>query len=206
MADDKKPPAAFTTYEDDAALGKAAPSLATLKYLQGEPIDFAAKKLTLVLFWAKFAEGDYTVICDVSKLKQKYAENIQVVGVSVDPAEEHVAKFITKLGKAMPEVSVTSLEADFALAFDVDKTVRTAFQKVAAVSSIGPSNIFVVDATGNIVWREQFGQKHRLYQGQLEAQLNHLLNGTPLIQNGPKPKAAEEEEETMDCGDDDMFF
>ena len=44
--------------------------------------------------------------------------------------QEHAAKFITKLGTAMPEVSVSKLEAEFPLAFDVDKTVRTAFQKV----------------------------------------------------------------------------
>jgi hypothetical protein len=31
--------------------------VAGLKYVKGEPVDFAASKATLVFFWAKFAEG-----------------------------------------------------------------------------------------------------------------------------------------------------
>lgn len=41
--------------------------------------------------------------------------------------------------------------------------------------------MFVVNSAGVIVWREQFGQKHSIKQGQLEAQIKHVLEGTPLI-------------------------
>jgi hypothetical protein len=52
-------------------------------------------------------------------------------------AQEHVAKFITKLGTSMPEVNVSKLEADFPLAFDADKTVRPAYQKVRESVCVG---------------------------------------------------------------------
>ena len=53
--------------------------------------------------------------------------------------------------------------------------------QVAGLSTIGASAVFVVNSAGVIVWREQFGQKHSIKQGQLEAQIKHVLEGTPLI-------------------------
>lgn len=79
---------------------------------------------------------------------------------------------------------------------------------MASLPSVGASAVFVVNSDGIIIWREQFGQKHAIRSGQLEAQLVRALNGTPLIkvtsvlssligQNGDKPKE-EEDEEAMD--------
>ena len=53
--------------------------------------------------------------------------------------------------------------------------------QVAALSTVSPSAVFVVNQAGTIVWREQFGQKHAIRQGQLEAQITRALAGEELI-------------------------
>lgn len=52
----------YTTYSDDASLGKAAPSLGSLEYIQGNPVSLGDGKITVILFFAKFAKGDYTTV------------------------------------------------------------------------------------------------------------------------------------------------
>lgn len=78
------PKGEYTTYSDDASLGKPAPSLDTLEYFQGEPVKLGDGKITVILFWAKFAKGDYTTYAGVSDLAKKFAgvENVQFLGVS----------------------------------------------------------------------------------------------------------------------------
>ena len=43
----------YTCYDDDAIMGKNAPSLASLDYVQGAATKYTEKP-TVVLFWAKF--------------------------------------------------------------------------------------------------------------------------------------------------------
>lgn len=198
------PPPHLRVYADDSALGKSAPSLETLVYVKGEPVQLGGGKNTLVLFWAKFAKGDYGTVCSVSDLQAQFPE-LQVVGISADPEQEQVESFVKKLGTAMPEINVPELKADFALAYDPDKKVKTAFQKATGLVSVGASACFLVDGSGTIVWREQFSQGHLLEKGQITEQTRRLLAGEPLLSNGPRPKDDDDsdDESDMDMGGPD---
>ena len=63
----KAPPLADKmTYSDDKALGVSMPGLTSLKWLQDEaPV---SGKPLVVLFWAKFAKGDYKHLAQFSQL------------------------------------------------------------------------------------------------------------------------------------------
>lgn len=47
----------YLTYDDNAGLGKAAPSLDTLEFVQGDKAAALAAPLKVVLFCAKFDKG-----------------------------------------------------------------------------------------------------------------------------------------------------
>lgn len=172
----------FVTYADDAALGKPAPSLSTLEWIQGEPLKFGEGKITVLLFFAKFAKGDYTTVsatdfptastgnsglswgrgggerereracvgsgeaesphgrstcptggmggalenqltpankprighqvAGITKLAKAFAkvDNVQFVGVSVDPDKGDAEGFLKKIGTDMPEIYIYNLE------------------------------------------------------------------------------------------------
>lgn len=121
--------------------------------------------------------------------------------------------FIKKFGKAMAEIHVDCLRADFPLAFDAGKTCKKQFMEVAELSSIGASCGFLVDGKGTIVWHEQFSQfSHTVVKGQLREQARRLIAGEELIKvtlflhlrhslfckNGNKPVADDEEDELSD--------
>ena len=48
--------ASYTVWDDDASLGKKAPSLENLVWKQGEKYNYGDKPITVVGFWAKFAK------------------------------------------------------------------------------------------------------------------------------------------------------
>lgn len=202
----------YTTYADDAALGKPAPAVDTLEYVKGDPVTLGGGKVTVVLFWAKFAKGDYTTIAGVSKLASMYAgvPDVQFVGLSVDPEKGDAESFLKKIGTSMPEIYITDLQVPYPLAWDSGKKVKEAFRKLSGLMSLGVSATFIIDRDGSVVWREQFGQGYfPPDKGQLAEQLRRVVLKEELLSNGPKPKADDEddedEEETMEVpdGDDD---
>eukprot|EP00041_Stephanoeca_diplocostata_P016271 m.319979 g.319979 ORF g.319979 m.319979 type:complete len:627 (-) comp20312_c1_seq1:199-2079(-) len=199
------PSEAYTTYADDAALGKPAPSLDTLEYIKGDPIKLGNGKVTLIQIFAKFAKGDYTTVQGVSDIAAKFGDRAQYLGISIDPAKEEAESFIKKIGTSMPEIYIDNLTVPYPLAWDQGKTVKEAFRKLSGLMALGQSATFLVDGNSVIVWREQFGQGYPPAKGQLEEQLRRLLKGETLLNNGPNPKQADEEdeEEEMDVGDVD---
>lgn len=208
----KKPAEKYLTYDDDAAIGKQFPPLHTLKAMKGDMVEVGTGRPLVVMTWASFSDGDWKpVVCAMSQLAKQTPE-ADFLGLSCDVKEENVEKFIEKIGGSFPEISVECLEADFVIAFDPEKTVRTALQKLSNLSSLSASCVFLVDGKGTIVWREQFNQYHALSEGQFKAQLYRLLDGKDLIKNGNKPKGSddEDEEEEMDLGsgsdDDGLLF
>lgn len=158
----------------------------------------------MLVFFAKFAKGDYTTINGVTPLSRKFP-HVQFVGISLDPSKADAESFLKKMGTAMPEIYIDNLDVPFPLAWDEDKEVAGAYKKTAKMLSLNASACFIVDSEGIIVWREQFGQGHPPSKGQLGKQLENLVKKQPLISNGPNPAAAEEgeEEEEMDMGDYD---
>jgi hypothetical protein len=57
-----------------------------------------------------------------------------------------------------PEIYIDRLDVSYPLAWDNGKAVKEAYRNAAGLLSLGASAVFVVDRTGTIVWREQFGQ------------------------------------------------
>lgn len=72
--------------------------------------------------------GDYSTVVSVSDLHDTYG--LASLGISCDPEQTAVEKFVGRLGQALPEINIAELRANFALAFDPEKKVKTAFVKV----------------------------------------------------------------------------
>jgi hypothetical protein len=168
---------------------------------------------TLVVFWASYAEGDFVTLADVAALERtmqlqaRYTStSLKVVGVSCDVTKEKAAAFAAAAAAA--ELPLPALEADgggggatasaiiadggipsvrFTLMYDPAKAVRAAFQQLAGLAAVVPSDTFLIDGTGKVVWRERFGQMHRLAKGQLGDQVANILYGNPLVTNGASP-------------------
>ena len=198
------PPAAYMTHDDDASIGKPAPAIDTAEYVKGDPIKLGGGKVSVVTFFAKFAKGDYTTIVGVNKLAAAFPD-VSFVGLSIDPDKGDAEGFLKKLGTAMPEIYIDSLDVSYPLAWDNGKAVKEAYRKAAGMMSLGASACFVVDGAGTIVWREQFGQGHAPHQGQLGEQIRRTVAGEELLKNGPKPTEEVEEEEELDMGGADDY-
>ena len=85
--------------------------------------------------------------------------------------------------------------------------MKNAFQALAGLSAINASQVFLVNADGQIVWREQLNSKaYPLTASLLPFQLSNLEQGKDLISNGPEPADEEEEEEVGEVmmGDDPL--
>jgi len=184
------PPADKMTYSDDKALGEPMPDLSSLKWLQGEAPE--SGKPLVVLFWAKYAKGDYKHLPHFSHLADE-ATGAQFIGISCDAEEEDAAKLLTKFGKAMPEQNIPLFECKFPLAYDEGKVVGNAFKTLSALNTMSAGMAYIVDASGTIVWREGFTSSWFLEHGQFSEQLALLLDGKDLIDNGEAPKDDDEE-------------
>ena len=186
------PPPELRTYADNAALGKTVPAnlMETLQYVAvkgsaAQPPSAAAPAFTwthckpaMVVFWASYAEGDHLVLEACSEIGNSVEAGyvMQTVAISCDPKKELVETFA-----AAPPVAV-----NLPLAFDPNRTVRSAFE-LAAAAPVGVSTVFLVSDEGTIVWTESFSQMHSVGEGQLAAQVKRMCTGVDLIDNGPKP-------------------
>lgn len=189
-ADKALPPADKLTYSDDKALGVSMPDLSTLKWLQGEAP--ASGKPLVVLFWAKYAKGDYKHLTNFSHLADK-TSGAQFVGVSCDAEEADAAKLLTKFGSPLLEQNIPVFECGFPLAFDADKVVGKAFQALSGLNMMSAGMAYIVNAEGTIVWREGFTSSWLLENGQFPEQLALLLEGKDLVDNGAAPDEDEGE-------------
>jgi len=208
----KTVPEAYCTYSDDSALGKDAPALDSLVYIKDGPVAYSSEIPTVIVFWAKFAKGDYTSIVGVSEICDDFKEQAQFVGISVDPNVDDAKSFLKKMGTAMPELDVKKMLANYPLAWDVDKTVKNAFMEACGLMTLGASATFIVDKKGKVLWREQFGQGYAPKKGQLREQLRRHCGGEGMLSNGKKPVDEESDEDLaegaeMDCDyDSDLGF
>lgn len=187
-----------TTFSDARGLDGSfkMPDLSSLKFVKGEQHD--ASKPVAVLFWGKYAKGDYRTMVHFSYLMRALPE-LQVLGVSCDADMESCEAMLKKNNTAMPTQSIDELIFDMTLAFDEGKKVKDAFAKIGKAPA--PGFCFLFDKTGTLVWKEVFTSSWNLKQGQFAEQCALLLAGKPLIDNGARPAAEEEdeEEETVTC-------
>ena len=202
---------AYRTYSDDGSFGKVAPALDTLEWIKGDAVAYSSEKPTVVVFWAKFAKGDYTTIVGVSDIFDDFKEQAQFIGISLDPVVDDAKSFLKKIGTAMPELDVKKCVVPYSLAFDTGKTVKEAFRTTSGLMSLTASACFIIDAKGKILWREQFGQGYAPKKGQLREQLRRHCAGEGLLSNGKKPVVEDSDEDLadgdMDCDyDSDLGF
>jgi hypothetical protein len=134
-----------TTFSDARGLDGSfkLPDVSTLQFVKGEAP--AAGKPVAVLFWGKYAKGDYRTMVHVSYLMRALPE-LQVLGVSCDPDMDGCASMLKKNGTPMPTQSIDELIFDMSLAFDTDKKVKTAFSAVGKTPA--PGFLFLFDKTG----------------------------------------------------------
>lgn len=202
---------AYRTYSDDGSFGKNAPALDSLEWIKGDAVAYSSEKPTVIVFWAKFAKGDYTTITGVSDIFDDFKEQAQFMGISLDPVVDDAKSFLKKIGTAMPELDVKKCVVPYSLAFDTGKTVKEAFRTTSELMSLTASACFIIDAKGKIVWREQFGQGYAPKKGQLREQLRRHCAGEGLLSNGKKPVVEDSDEDLadgdMDCDyDSDLGF
>ena len=173
--------ASYTVWDDDASLGKKAPSLENLVWKQGDKYNYGDKPITVVGFWAKFAKGDYATLNSWSHLQRKYADKgVQFVGVSRDRKEADVDKFVGRLGTFMRELGERgiTLGANFPLAFDPEPQVGETFRTLSQLMSLTVGMCYVINA-GVSSNGEQFSRGGTCLN-QLEKQLDLLIEGKPV--------------------------
>jgi large subunit ribosomal protein L4e len=186
--------AAYITFEGDNALGKKAPSLGSLNYVQGDAVK--GDKPYVVLFWAQYHKPGFNKFPLYSDLAKKFAGKVDFVAVSMDPSDAAAKKFLDdpagKYSKVFP--------LTFPVAHDVGKKLQQAYEPLLR----GPVNIphaFVVSKSGVVVWRQdhsQVGATAPTHIEQVTRQLEHLVNGTPMESNGENPWYEESDEEESD--------
>mmetsp|Transcript_20785 Transcript_20785/g.26894 ORF Transcript_20785/g.26894 Transcript_20785/m.26894 type:complete len:244 (-) Transcript_20785:1332-2063(-) len=196
----KKLAADRTTWNDAKGLGEKMPSIESLKYIKGEPPK--AGSPLVIIFWGKYAKGDYRTCVHFSYLKRALPA-LEFLGISCDNSEDDAQSMLKKLGQPMPTQSIDELIFDFPLAYDRDKVVRDAFIP-CTVKPPAPGYALLFNPQGILVWREIFTSSWMLKQGQFAEQCKLLLDRAPLIDNGPRPPEDDEDEEeavTADVGD-----
>lgn len=196
------------TYSDDMILGSKLPEMNALDWLQdGDTAKDAVSKgkYIALVFWGKYAKGDYKLVCHFSDLATKYPD-ICVIGIACDAEKEDAEKLFTKIGKAMPEQGIDNFTLNFPSAYDPGKKFNGALKRAAMVGSIGPGYCLLVDKVGTIKWKEQFTSSYFLANGQFEEQVRRITEGEKLMDNGPRPEGDgdEEEEISVEVGGDEF--
>mmetsp|Transcript_15315 Transcript_15315/g.17329 ORF Transcript_15315/g.17329 Transcript_15315/m.17329 type:complete len:221 (+) Transcript_15315:64-726(+) len=204
MADEKS--SEFMVYADDPCLGQKAPSLASLKFHNGDAFDVGAGKVTVITFFSKLNKSDFSTLSVLSEVatSEEYKDKVQFVGISRDGEERDVVRWFEKFqDKHMAELQApdgsagVTVSAKFPLAFDEESKVNKAYKDVAKKAVVGVGFTFIVDKEGVIRWYEQFVRGVNP-MGQFHDQLKNIVEGTPLISNGNMPEIEEEEVEGGD--------
>ena len=143
----------FTVYDDDACFGKEAPSLDTLEFVHMDKVGYKEGGITAVVFWGKFAKGDYTTIITWSELAEKYPD-VQFIGVSLDAKKADAEKYVGKIGTFMATQGKNgiTLAGGFPLAFDPDRTVKNEYKKLSAIMALSVGMAYLVK-DGKVCWR-----------------------------------------------------
>jgi peroxiredoxin len=193
--------AKYVTFSDDHCLGKKAPSLAGIEYVQGEAVK-TGKPIALV-FFAQYHKPGFPRLAMYSQLAEKFGKDIQFVALSIDPDVKSPKKYLDDpAGKYSKVYPLT-----FTVAHDTGRKVQDAYGPLL----LGPVNIphmFLIDANGTIVWHQdhsQVGATAASWEEQITRQFTSLIAGTPLESNGPNqyPEESDEEESDEDESDEE---
>ena len=180
----------YMCYDDDAIMGKNAPSLASLDYVQGAATKYSEKP-TVVLFWAKFLKWQvYPAMKACEALHQSGIVN--VVGVATDPKRSAVERHIEKQG----------CPTTFALCFDESDgspggRVKNIFKKNND-GELKVPQVFLISTKGKVVWHQAFTSGRPFEKTNFVDQVKLYCKTGKLNMNGPAPQdeeSSEEEEE-----------
>jgi len=198
----------FKTFDNDAVLGNAGPSLDTLEIL-GEG-DVSGDIVVLVV-WGQYHKPGYKFLPFYSQLQAKYGKSVKFVGVSIDPSADYATKFITDPGKKYSTV----FPCDYTQTWDKDGVVKKALMAVMEKQTLSPPHSFIMDKKRNVVWHQdhsELGATSPMYMGVFEEQLDLVLDGKAVTSVGDRPVVEQSDEEEEDAcevdvdGDDDDPF
>jgi hypothetical protein len=207
-ANGKEIPEKCITYDDDRFLGKKLPNMDELDWFQGNDVAQAAlasPEVKVILFWAKFAKGDWYTIQQFENLQKKYP-NVNFLGISLDPKESECKKILVKAdGGDFPEINLFKFNFTFPAAYDADGKIKNRFMKLGGLQSMGAGFAFIIDKFQNIVWKEFINMTHLLEANQFLDQLKAVVGNdgsakNVIIKNGPRPEDDCVEEDTGDLG------
>ena len=184
-------------YDDDAAIGKDAPSLESLKFHNGDAITYGSKPVVITWF-CNLNKSDFVTLSVLSDIYEKYKGQAEFLAISRDHEEKDTEKWLTKYqGKFMAEqknvdgsAGVTA-KCSFQMAFDPEHKVNAGFKTAMGKSVVGVGLVILIDKTGKIAFHETFIRGKGA--GQLEYQLHACVTGADLLKNGPAPEQVEEE-------------
>lgn len=180
----------YVCYDDDACMGKNAPSLANLDYVQGNHTKYSEKP-TVVLFWAKFLKWQVYPAMKACEVLHK-SGIVNVVGVATDPKRSAIERHIEK-----GECPTT-----YALCFDEsDDTpggkVKNIFKK-SNDDELKVPQVFLINTKGKIVWHQAFTSGRPYEKTNFDDQVKMFCKTGKLKMNGPAPvneESSDEEEE-----------
>lgn len=189
----------LAVYDDDAALSAKAPSLASLKFHNGDAIEVGKGRPVVVTWFCNLNKGDFVTLVVLSDIYQKYKDQADFVAISRDHNEADTEKWLKKYhNKRMEEqtgpngeVGMTA-RCDFQMAFDEGHAVNAAFKTAMKKAVVGVGMAIVIDGEGNIKWYESF-VRGKPAANQFDYQLHAVVNGTELLANGKAPEVVEEE-------------
>lgn len=198
----------YTTATNDSVLGKKMPSLDSCFDVVPGVAENAGGDITLVIFWAQFSKSGFKFLPLYSDLQDEFLGKIKVIGVSVDPKADAPAKFMEDPGKKYS----TAFRTNFRIVHDVSSRVKDAMGPLCW-GVVGTPHMFLVDKEGTIVWHQNhsaIGATAPTYLDQVGRQVEALIEGRALENNGPRPVDDDDEDEG-DEGDacnvdlDDLF-
>merc|ERR1712167_322309 len=78
-------PEGYLTFNNDRAIGVRGPEIRSLEYIHmNGPTDLVVRgQATVVLFWAKYAKGDYRTVQHFGEMAQRWPQ-LTVIGISCD--------------------------------------------------------------------------------------------------------------------------
>lgn len=162
---------ATTSAHAGLKVGDKAPSLGTMEWIKGQPVDFGkdlGKKLYLVEFWATWCPPCKVSIPLLTDLQKKYKDELTIVSVtSPDPRNSQavVKQFVKQQGDAM----------GYTVAFD--QTGTTSQKYLLASGAPGIPHAYLVDHKGTIVWQGSPLQESPVHPP-LESIVESVIAGT----------------------------
>ena len=207
----------YKVWSDAPGLGAECPSFETLEWPElksaSEDVQKMGKvsvgngKVTIITFCCKLNKADLYTLTVVSDFNDKYGDKVQAMCISRDKAvadcDKMYAKYDGKFAKETTgpngEVGV-DIKINFPIAFDPEDKVNKALKQTLVKGTVGVGYCIIVDGEGKIAWYGEYVRGVDVV-GQIADQLDNIVNGKDLIDNGPNPVQDESEDEEDGAND-----